>query len=56
MMNTAKGYRGFAAFAVILALAGCDISVDGDGSTKVNGPSTDQFMSMTMLQSSQPRL
>jgi DUF4097 and DUF4098 domain-containing protein YvlB len=37
MMSTARGYRGFTAFAVILALSGCDISVDGDGTTKVNG-------------------
>jgi DUF4097 and DUF4098 domain-containing protein YvlB len=36
-MNTAKGYGITAAVAVILALSGCDISVDGDGSTKVNG-------------------
>lgn len=36
-MSTAKGYRIIAAVAVILALSGCDISVDGDGSTKVNG-------------------
>src|SRR5258708_12196126 len=37
IMSTAKGYRRFAAFAVILALSGCDIAVDGDGSTKING-------------------
>jgi hypothetical protein len=36
-MSTANGYRVIAAVAVILALSGCDISVDGDGSTKVNG-------------------
>lgn len=36
-MSTANGYRIIAAAAVILALSGCDISVDGDGSTKVNG-------------------
>jgi hypothetical protein len=36
-MNTANGYRIIAAVAVILALSGCDISVDGDGSTKING-------------------
>ena len=36
-MNTANGYRILAAVAVIFALSGCDISVDGDGSTKVNG-------------------
>jgi hypothetical protein len=36
-MSTANGYRILAAVAVILALSGCDISVDGDGSTKVNG-------------------
>src|SRR5258707_1122687 len=36
IMSTA-GYRRFAAFAVILALSGCDIAVDGDGSTKING-------------------
>ena len=37
LMSTAKGYRVIAAAAVILALSGCDISVDGDGSTKING-------------------
>ena len=36
-MSMANGYRVIAAVAVILALSGCDISVDGDGSTKVNG-------------------
>ena len=36
-MSTANGYRILAAVAVICALSGCDISVDGDGSTKVNG-------------------
>jgi DUF4097 and DUF4098 domain-containing protein YvlB len=36
-MRTASGYRIIAAMAVILALSACDISVDGDGSTKVNG-------------------
>ena len=36
-MITANGYRIIAATAAILALSGCDISVDGDGSTKVNG-------------------
>jgi DUF4097 and DUF4098 domain-containing protein YvlB len=36
-MRMANGYRIVAAAAVILALSGCDISVDGDGSTKVNG-------------------
>jgi DUF4097 and DUF4098 domain-containing protein YvlB len=36
-MSTANGYRVIAALAAILALSGCDISVDGDGSTKVNG-------------------
>lgn len=36
-MRTANGYRIIAAIAVILALPGCDIQVDGDGSTKVNG-------------------
>lgn len=36
-MSTANGYRVLAAAAVIWALSGCDISVDGDGSTKVNG-------------------
>ena len=36
-MSTAKGYRILAAAAVLLTLSGCDISVDGDGSTKVNG-------------------
>jgi hypothetical protein len=36
-MRTPTGYRIAAAIAVILALSGCDISVDGDGSTKVNG-------------------
>jgi hypothetical protein len=36
-MNKANGYRVLTAIAVIFALAGCDISVDGDGSTKING-------------------
>jgi hypothetical protein len=36
-MRTASGYRIIAATAAILALSACDISVDGDGSTKVNG-------------------
>jgi len=36
-MSTANGCRIIAAVAVILALSGCDISVDGDGSTKING-------------------
>jgi hypothetical protein len=36
-MRTANGYRIVTAIAVILALSGCDISVDGDGSTKING-------------------
>jgi hypothetical protein len=36
-MSMANGYRIIAAIAVILALGGCDIPVDGDGSTKVNG-------------------
>jgi DUF4097 and DUF4098 domain-containing protein YvlB len=36
-MSTANGCRIIAAAAVILAFSGCDISVDGDGSTKVNG-------------------
>lgn len=36
-MSTANGYRIIAALALMGALAGCDISVDGDGSTKVNG-------------------
>ena len=36
-MSTANGYRIIAAVAVLLAVSGCDISVDGDGSTKVNG-------------------
>lgn len=36
-MNTANAYRILAAVAVIFVLSGCDISVDGDGSTKVNG-------------------
>ena len=36
-MSTANGCRIIAAAAVILALSGCDISVDGDGSTKING-------------------
>ncbi|HEY2781997.1 MAG TPA: hypothetical protein VGI90_14540 [Steroidobacteraceae bacterium] len=36
-MSTASGYRIIAAVAVFLAVSGCDISVDGDGSNKVNG-------------------
>ena len=36
-MSTANGYRILGAIAVFLAVSGCDISVDGDGSTKVNG-------------------
>lgn len=36
-MSTANGYQILAAIAVFLAVSGCDISVDGDGSTKVNG-------------------
>jgi hypothetical protein len=36
-MKTAHGYRIITAIAVALALSGCDISVDGDGTTKVNG-------------------
>ena len=36
-MRTANGYRIIAAFVVSVALSGCDIPVDGDGSTKVNG-------------------
>jgi formylmethanofuran dehydrogenase subunit C len=36
-MRTASFYGVIAAIAVILALSGCDISVDGDGSTKING-------------------
>jgi hypothetical protein len=36
-MRTASGYRIIAGIAAILALSACDISVDGDGSTKVNG-------------------
>src|SRR5580704_10498311 len=36
-MSTAIVYRIVAAAAVVLALTACDISVDGDGSTKVNG-------------------
>ncbi len=35
-MTTASG-RIIAAMAMILAFSGCDISVDGNGSTKVNG-------------------
>jgi hypothetical protein len=37
LMSMANGYRIIAAAAVLLALSGCDISVDGDGSTRVNG-------------------
>jgi cytoskeletal protein CcmA (bactofilin family) len=36
-MRTTSGYRVVAAIAVLLALSGCDISGDGDGSSKVNG-------------------
>ena len=36
-MRRASGYRIAAAIAVFLALSGCDISGDGDGSSKVNG-------------------
>jgi len=36
-MRTANGYRIIGAIAVMLALSGCDLQVDGDGSTKVNG-------------------
>jgi hypothetical protein len=36
-MSTASCYRIVAAIAVVFALSACDISVDGDGSTKVNG-------------------
>jgi len=36
-MRTAHGYRIIASIAAILALSACDISVDGDGATKVNG-------------------
>ena len=36
-MSTTNGNRIIAAVAVVLALTGCDISVDGDGSTRVNG-------------------
>jgi hypothetical protein len=36
-MRTANGYRIITAIAAILVLSGCDISVDGDGSTKING-------------------
>jgi len=36
-MRTASGYRVITAIAVILALSGCDLAVDGDGSSKVNG-------------------
>jgi hypothetical protein len=36
-MRTAHGYRIITAIAVVLAISGCDISVDGDGTTKVNG-------------------
>ncbi|HEY2462421.1 MAG TPA: hypothetical protein VGI32_00030 [Steroidobacteraceae bacterium] len=36
-MSTANGYRIVAVAAIIFALSGCDISVDGDGSTKING-------------------
>jgi hypothetical protein len=36
-MRTANVYRIIAAAVVVLALSACDISVDGDGSTKVNG-------------------
>ncbi len=36
-MRMANGYRIMAAMVASLALSGCDISVDGEGSTKVNG-------------------
>jgi DUF4097 and DUF4098 domain-containing protein YvlB len=36
-MRTANGYRTIASIAVIFALSGCDMPVDGDGSTKING-------------------
>jgi hypothetical protein len=36
-MRTPNGYVIAAVIGVIFALSGCDISVDGDGSTKVNG-------------------
>jgi hypothetical protein len=36
-MSTANVYRIVAAVAAFVALSGCDISVDGDGSTKING-------------------
>ena len=36
-MSTANGFRIIAAVAVVLALSGCDISVDGDGSSRING-------------------
>jgi DUF4097 and DUF4098 domain-containing protein YvlB len=36
-MRTAHGYRVIAAIAVMFAISACDISVDGDGTTKVNG-------------------
>jgi hypothetical protein len=36
-MSTSNGCRIIAAIAVFLAVSGCDISVDGDGSNKVNG-------------------
>jgi hypothetical protein len=36
-MRTASGYLIITAIATILALSGCDLAVDGDGSSKVNG-------------------
>ncbi len=36
-MSTTTGYRSIVALAAILTLSACDIGVDGDGSTKVNG-------------------
>ncbi|HXP64634.1 MAG TPA: hypothetical protein VN815_04090 [Steroidobacteraceae bacterium] len=36
-MRTAIGYRTLAAIAALLTLVGCDISVDSNGNTKVNG-------------------
>ena len=36
-MSTANAYQVLAAIVVFMAASGCDISVDGDGSTKVNG-------------------
>jgi hypothetical protein len=36
-MRAASGYRTITAIALIFALSACDLSVDGDGSSKVNG-------------------